>query len=176
MSISLDAKYVAGDKSLLEELSTYLYQSFHNRDDVLAHIAKGVLSFETPLSLFSSFVLEKSHDNKLDLKKGGIFALVHGVRTLSLQYAIRETNTINRIKELNNKGVIDKNFATELIESFDTLSTIRLHAMLESKNSDNYINPKNLQKIEMDLLKDSFKVINKFKKFMSFHFHLEMVR
>ncbi len=176
LSISLDAKYVAGDKSLLEELSTYLYQSFHNRDDVLAHIAKGVLSFETPLSLFSSFVLEKSHDNKLDLKKGGIFALVHGVRTLSLQYAIRETNTINRIKELNNKGVIDKNFATELIESFDTLSTIRLHAMLESKNSDNYINPKNLQKIEMDLLKDSFKVINKFKKFMSFHFHLEMVR
>ncbi|SMP86750.1 CBS domain-containing protein [Epsilonproteobacteria bacterium SCGC AD-308-E02] len=177
LSIFLDAKCVAGDCMLLEELTQYLQSTFHNRDDVLAHIAKAVLNFETPLSLFSSFVLEKSHDNKLDLKKGGIFALVHGVRILSLQYEINETNTIQRIKALNNKGVIDKNFATELMESFDTLSSIRLKAMLEAKdlNEINYINPKKLQKIQMDLLKDSFKVINKFKKFMTFHFHLEMV-
>jgi CBS domain-containing protein len=39
----------------------------------------------------------------------------------------------------------------------------------------NYINPRNLQKNQVDLLKDSFKIINKFKKFMIFHFHLNMV-
>ncbi|QOY54034.1 cyclic nucleotide-binding domain-containing protein [Candidatus Sulfurimonas marisnigri] len=177
LSIFLDAKCVAGNNDLLDELTNYLHHSFHSRDDVLAHLAKAVLSFETPLSLFSSFVLEKSHNNKLDLKKGGIFALVHGIRTLALQYEIHETSTIMRIKELNNKSIIDKNFATELMESFDTLSSIRLKAMLEAKDLEesNYINPKNLQKIQMDLLKDSFKVINKFKKFMSFHFHLNMV-
>jgi len=177
MSIFLDAKCVSGNEELLSELSDYLHYSFRSRTDVLAHTAKAVLSFETPLSLFSSFVLEKNHNNKLDLKKGGIFALVHGVRVLSLEHNIRETNTIERIKELNNKGVIDKEFATELIESFDTLSSIRLKAMLESKEvgEGNYINPKNLAKNQRDLLKDSFKIINKFKKFMSFHFHLEMV-
>ncbi|WP_455756602.1 putative nucleotidyltransferase substrate binding domain-containing protein [Sulfurimonas sp.] len=177
LSIFMDSKCVAGDSSLLDELVLYLHSHFHKRDDVLAHIAKAVLNFETPLSLFSGFVLEKEHNNKLDLKKGGVFALVHGVRTLSLQYEIKQTNTIERIKELNNKGVIDKNFATELIESFDSLSSIRLKAMLESKDLDesNYINPKKLEKIQRDLLKDSFKIINKFKKFMSFHFHLEMV-
>lgn len=177
LSIALDAKCVAGDCFLLDEFAKYLHNSFNNRNDVLAHIAKAVLNFETPLSLFSSFVLEKSHDNKLDLKKGGIFALVHGIRVLSLKHGVQETNTIRRIKALNNKGVIDKNFAAELIESFDTLSSIRLKAMLSSKDLDesNYINPKKLQKNQMDLLKDSFKVINKFKKFMTFHFHLEMV-
>jgi len=177
MSIFLDAKCVSGDKKLLDELTTYLHNSFHSRDDVLAHMAKAVLSFETPLSMFSSFVLEKNHNNKLDLKKGGVFALVHGVRVLSLEYQITETNTIERIKELNNRAIIDKNFATELIESFDTLSSIRLKAMLESKNLEdsNYINPKMLEKNQRDLLKDSFKIINKFKKFMVFHFHLEMV-
>ena len=177
MSIFLDAKCVSGNKELLDELITYLHNSFHSRDDVLAHTAKAVLSFETPLSMFSSFVLEKDHNNKLDLKKGGIFALVHGIRVLSLQYEIIETNTIERIKELNNRGVIDKKFATELIESFDTLSSIRLKAMLESKNIEdsNYVNPKKLEKNQRDLLKDSFKIINKFKKFMVFHFHLEMV-
>jgi CBS domain-containing protein len=177
LSIFLDAKCVAGEKALLDELTTYLHRSFHSRDDVLAHIAKAVLNFETPLSMFSSFVLQKEHDNKLDLKKGGIFALVHGIRTLSLEYEINATNTIERIKELNNIGVIDKNFATELIESFDTLSSIRLKAMLEAKSLDesNYINPRNLEKNQRDLLKDSFKIINKFKKFMNFHFHLNMV-
>lgn len=177
LSIFLDAKCVSGDEKLLSGLITYLHQNFRQRDDVLAHIAKAILNFETPLSMFSGFVLEKEQQNKLDLKKGGLFALVHGVRTLCLQYEITQTNTIERVKELNNKGVIDKNFATELIESFDTLSAIRLKATLEAKSLDemNYINPQSLEKIQRDLLKDSFKIINKFKKFMSFHFHLNMV-
>ncbi len=177
LSIFLDSKFAAGDEALLEELKTYLFKYFNNRGGVLAHIAKAVLSFETPLSLFSGFVLEKEHDNKLDLKKGGIFALVHGVRTLALEYGIRNTNTIERIKELHNRGVIDKNFSTELIESFDSLSAIRLHAMLNSKDmsESNYINPKNLERNQRDLLKGSFKIVNKFKKFVSVHFHLEMV-
>jgi CBS domain-containing protein len=177
LSIFVDAKCVGGDEELLSGLISYLHQHFHQRDDVLAHVAKAILNFDTPLSLFSGFVLEKEHQNKLDLKKGGAFALVHGIRTLCLQYEITQTNTIERIKELNNRGVIDKNFATELIESFDTLSAIRLTAMLEAKSIDesNYINPQNLEKIQRDLLKDSFKIINKFKKFMSFHFHLNMV-
>ena len=177
LSIFLDSKCVAGDSILLDELRDYLHKNFKSRDDVLAHIAKAVLNFETPLSMFSGFVIQKDYQDKLDLKKGGIFALVHGVRTLSLEYEIKQTNTIERIKELNNANVIDKNFATELIESFDTLNAIRLTAMLEAKSVEesNYINPKNLEKIQRDLLKDSFKIINKFKKFMSFHFHLEMV-
>jgi CBS domain-containing protein len=177
LSIFLDSKCVAGDISLLNELREYLHNNFYSRDDVLAHVAKAILHFDTPLSLFSGFVIEKEHDNRLNLKKGGIFALVHGIRTLSLKHGIDATNTIERIKELNNIGVIDKTFATELIESFDTLSSIRLQAMLEAKNIEesNYINPKKLEKIQRDLLKDSFKIINKFKKFMVFHFHLNMV-
>ena len=43
------------------------------------------------------------------------------------------------------------------------------------RSESNYINPKNLEKNQRDLLKDSFKIINKFKKFMTYHFHLEMV-
>ncbi|MEN4052179.1 MULTISPECIES: putative nucleotidyltransferase substrate binding domain-containing protein [Sulfurimonas] len=177
LSIFLDAKSVAGDETYLQTLRNYLYENFSQREDVLAHLAKAVLNFETPLSLFSGFVLEKEHNNKLDLKKGGLFAIVHGVRVLALQYEIDETNTVERIKALNNKGIIDKNFAEELIESFDTISSIRLITLLEAKEleEENYINPKNLSKNQRDLLKDSFKVVNKFKKFMNFHFHLNMV-
>ncbi|QSZ41472.1 CBS domain-containing protein [Sulfurimonas aquatica] len=177
ISIVMDAKVVAGNASLLEELKAYLHNSLMARADILAHVAKAILNFETPLSLFSGFVTDKKDENRLDLKKGGIFAIVHGVRTLSLEFAIKETNTVERIKKLNDRGIIDKTFAMELIESFDTLSSVRLHAMLEagSEESYNQINPHKLSKVQRDLLKDSFKVVNRFKKFISFHFHLEMV-
>ena len=177
LSIFIDAKCAAGNSQLLDELKSYLFHRFEARDDVLAHMARAILYFDTPISLFSGFVTDKKHKNGIDLKKGGIFAIVHGVRCLSLQYKIEATNTIERIKELNNQNVIDKTFAMELIESFDTLSTVRLKAMLEAQNQDemNYINPKNLDKITRDLLKDSFKIVNRFKKFITFHFHLEMV-
>jgi len=179
LSIFADAQCICGNEALLATLNEYLHKRFTSRDDILAHMAKAALSFETPLSLFSGFILDKdSHENEIDLKKGGIFAIVHGIRTLSLENNITQTNTILRIKELNNRGFFDKNFATELIEAYDTLMAIRLKEMLlhpDDFENANFINPSKLEKFERDLLKDSFKVVNTFKKFLTYHFHLNMV-
>lgn len=179
LSIFLDAHFICGNETLLQTLNTYLHQRFTNRDDIMAHLAKSVLNFETPLSLFSGFILEKdAHQNQIDLKKGGIFAIVHGIRTLALENNIIQTNTILRIKELNNRGLFDKTFATELIEAYDTLLGIRLKAMLSHPDdfvNANFIDPSKLEKLERDLLKDSFKVVNTLKKFLTYHFHLNMV-
>lgn len=177
LCIFLDASPVAGDMKLLEECKTYLWNRFEGRSDVLAHLGKGALAFETPLTFFSGFVLGKSeHESELDIKKGGIFAIVHGIRILALEFRIETTNTIMRIKELNNAGLFDKQFASELIEAFDTLLSLRLRSMLQHQPAaGNYVNPKKLSKIERDLLKDSFKVVNTFKKFLTYHYHLGMV-
>lgn len=179
LSIFADAHFICGDEALVESLSEYLHKRFTSRDDILSHLAKSALNFETPLSLFSGFILDKdAHHNEIDLKKGGIFAIVHGVRILALENNITQTNTILRIKELNNRGLFDKTFATELIEAYDTLSGIRLKAMLmhpDDFENANFIDPSKLDKFERDLLKDSFKVVNTFKKFLTYHFHLNMV-
>jgi len=179
LSIFLDAQCVAGDETLLDECREYLTQRFEGRSDVLAHLAKAALSFETPLSLFSGFVLGRAeHESELDIKKGGIFAIVHGVRILALEHKIDATNTNERIKELNNVGIFDKRFASELIEAYDTLLEIRLRSMLSQKqmtDEQNYVNLKLFSKTDRDLLKDAFKIVNTFKKFLTYHFHLGMV-
>ena len=63
--------------------------------------------------------------------------------------------------------------------AFNFLTNINLKSNLEKldKNEkvDNYINPNNLNTMEKDLLKDSFKIINKFKKKLEFHFKLNYV-
>jgi CBS domain-containing protein len=179
LSIFLDAQCVAGDEKLLVACRDSLFGQFEGRSDTLAHLAKAALAFETPLSLFSGFVLGRAeHESEFDIKKGGIFAMVHGIRILSLEHKITQTNTTERIKELNNIGLFDKRFASELIEAYDTLLSIRLHFMLAQKpgnDEKNYVNPKLLSKAERDLLKDAFKIVNTFKKFLTYHFHLGMV-
>lgn len=178
LSIFLDASCVAGDEKLLDVCKQYTNEHFEGRSDTLAHLAKSALAFETPLTLFSRFVLGRSfHEGELDIKKGGIFAIVHGVRVLALEHKILDTNTTQRIKELNNAGLFDKQFASELIEAYDTLLWIRLRSMLLQQNNQtqNFVNPKLFSKTDRDLLKDAFKVVNAFKKFLTYHFHLEMV-
>jgi len=179
LSIFVDASCVAANSLLLNECDDYLREHFQGRSDVMAHLAKAALSFETPLSLFSGFVLGRSdHESELDIKKGGIFAIVHGVRVLALEHKIAHTNTTQRIKELNNSGLFDKHFASELIEAYDTLLSVRLRSMLAQKQTSteqNYVNPNHFSKMDRDLLKDAFKIVNTFKKFLIYHFHLEMV-
>ncbi len=179
LSIFLDAQCVAGDETLLDKCQNYLFENFEGRSDILAHLAKAALAFETPLSLIGSFVLGRAeHVSEFDIKKGGIFAIVHGVRILALEHKISLTNTTERIKELNNLGLFDRAFANELIEAYDTLLSIRLHFILAQKqgsDEQNYVNPKLLSKAEKDLLKDAFKIVNTFKKFLTYHFHLGMV-
>ncbi|MCI4405743.1 MAG: CBS domain-containing protein, partial [Sulfuricurvum sp.] len=109
LSIFLDAHCVAGDSKLLSECRSFLFEHFEGRSDILAHAAKAALAFETPLSLIGGFVLGRAeHGSEFDIKKGGIFAIVHGIRMLSLEHKIEHTNTTERIKELNNLGLFDR--------------------------------------------------------------------
>ena len=181
LAIFYDALCVAGDKYLLLQLKKHLSKIASNSKVFFTFFAKPVLNFATPLGMFSNFVVDKKeHKNELDIKKGGIFPIVHGVRALSLEKSINKTNTVDRIKDLNNAGVIDKEFAGELIEGFTFLLSLRLKYRLEKIDSvqelDNYINPNKLNILEKDLLKDSFKIVDKFKKFISYHFNLDRLR
>jgi len=76
--------------------------------------------------------------------------------------------------------ILEKKFASELIESFDALINLKLKDRLSdlnnSKNSaHNIITISRLNKLELDLLKDSFKIVNSFKKFIVHHFRCDIV-
>lgn len=176
-AIFFDAKAVAGEATILDNVKEYLSQISSTSPAFFSHFAKSALAFETPLGFFAEFVVsKKDHKDELDIKKGGIFAIVQGARSLALEYNIKETNTIERLKDLNDAGIIDREFATELIEAFTYLLNLRLKTRLDKIDRgltpDNYINPNKLNKLEKDLLKDSFKIVDKFKKFLSYHYKL----
>jgi len=179
MAIFFDSTPVAGKQSLHTELIDYLFRKVEQTPSILMHFARAIETFESPLGLFSQFVHDKAHKNEIDIKKGALFALIHGVRSLALEHQIRATNTTLRIKELNNIGFLSKEDATELMEALEVFNTLRLHSQLgqlaKGEKIDNYISVVNLGKLERDLLKEALKTVNKFKKIVSYHFHLSIV-
>ena len=180
LAIFFDAVSVGGDDTLLINTKEYLLSSTHYAPSFYSYFARPILQFETPLGIFANFIVgKKEHKNELDIKKGGIFPIVHGVRSLAIEYGIKETNTVERLKALNNKGVIDRETTSELIESFTFLLGLRLKFRLKKIDSkqklDNYINPNELNSLEKDLLKDSFKIVDSFKKFTTYHYKLNML-
>ena len=74
---------------------------------------------------------------------------------------------------------LSKERADELLEAFDVVNTLRLKSQLENlrdgKKIDNEIDTHGLGKIERDLLKDSFKIVNDFKKFISHDFKIDKI-
>ena len=177
MAIFFDSSAVAGKRELHGELIDYLILKMSEKQQVLMHFAKAIENFESPLGLFSQFVHDKGHKNEIDIKKGALFAVIHGIRALALEHGIKATNTSVRIKELNNVGYLSKEDATNLMEALEVLNTLRLHAQLEQlsrgEKMDNYIDVVHIGKLERDLLKEALKTVNSFKKTVVYHYHLE---
>jgi CBS domain-containing protein len=104
LAIFYDSLCVAGDKYLLIQLKEHLSSESKKMGMFYTFFAKPVLNFATPLSMFANFVVDKKeHKDELDIKKGGIFPIVHGVRALALEKNITRTNTVHRLKELNER-------------------------------------------------------------------------
>ena len=180
MAIFFDAFAVAGNISIFKELRDYLKEQINQHKEFLPHFARSIESFESPLGLFSRFVSkDEGHKDEIDIKKGALFAIIHGVRALSLEHGIHITNTTERIKALNNIGYMSKEDAEDLLETLEAINTLRLHAQLEKlekgKIIDNYISLPDLGKLERDMLKEALKTVENFKKRVSYHFHLSMV-
>lgn len=175
LAIFFDSFAVAGNKELLINLKDDLFNKLFNQDVFMAYFSRATLTFDTPNTL--TYIMSKSQT--IDIKKAAVFPIVQGIRSLALREKIRETTTVKRIKILEDKKILEKDKAAELLEAFDVVNTLRLKSQLENiqnkKEINNEINTQALGKIERDLLKDSFKIVNEFKKFISYTFRIDKI-
>lgn len=175
LAIFFDSFAVAGDKELLINLKDNLFNKLHDKDVFMAYFARATLAFDTPTTI-SNF-MTKTHF--IDIKKAAVFPIVQGIRSLALRERIRETTTVKRIKILEEKKILEKSKAAELIEAFDVVNTLRLKSQLDDiqagKKINNEIDTHALGKIERDLLKDSFKIVIEFKKFINYVFKIDKI-
>ncbi len=179
MAIFFDSICVAGSIELHTDLRIYLIEQINGQPILLKHFAKSIDSFDEALGIFSTFSTKKGHKNEIDIKQTALFPLIHGIRSLSLEFGIMSTNTFDRIKELNNNGFLSREDAQDIIESLEIINTIRLHSAIREQNFGdeitNFVSLSSMGKIQRDVLKDALKTISHFKKLLKYHFNLHMV-
>ena len=182
IAIFYDALCVSGDIEMIKELKNYLFKISSNSQSFYTNFARVINSFDVPLGFFDGFVFnskDEKHKDEIDIKRGGIFIIVQGIRSLSIQNRVLNTNTIKRINSLKELKVLDDESAKELIMAFNILNSLKLKASLEKLDKkekiDNFVNPNRLTIMEKDLLKESFKIVNKLKKRLENHFKLNYV-
>lgn len=169
LAIMADAHAVAGNRELLVPISEHLHQIMFNNMLTLQEFTRPALQFSLPLTLFGNV---KSDKQGLDVKSGGIFPIVHGIRTLALEYHITASNTFARIDALAQKNILEPDTADNLTEALRLFFKLRLNQQLDNQHSHNRIDLKQLERSERDLLRHSFHVVKKFKQFLGYHYQI----
>jgi CBS domain-containing protein len=171
-AIFFDFRSVFGDKTLADGLEEYVHKKIKGKSLFMSYFVSEGLKFKPPLTFFKGFVVERSgeHKGKLDLKKGGIFPITHGIRCLSLFNGILERNTYDRVRVLMERGILEENFGRDLLEAYRFLNMLRFREqadkIIKGKEPNNYIDPEKLSKQEKGLLKDAFRVVENFQEFL----------
>lgn len=179
LAIFLDSHPISGDPKLLETVKQALFKLINDNQFLLARFASAIESISSEAGWWNRLLTLGSDnvDHRINLKKAGIFAIVHGIRSLALENHISINSTVGRIQELVQMHKLPKDLAGELVESLHLLMELRLKGGLSeletSKEVSGEIDTSGLSTLERDLLKDSLSVVKRFKLFLRQHFRLE---
>jgi CBS domain-containing protein len=123
-----------------------------------------------PIGFFKHFIVEKTgkYKDRLNIKLYGLVPLITCIKILSLQHGLKETNTLERIEGLTEKGVISPGHKEALEQAFETLLTLKIQNNLidigQGKDFCNYVNPADLFSRMKQLLKEAFLAVSELQK------------
>jgi len=175
-SIFFDFRGGYGDFTLIDQLRRHLFDALGGWSGFFRHLTENALHFKPPLGFFRNFVVESKgkHRNSFDIKQA-MLPVVDFARIHALKNGIAETNTVDRLYQLQKRGVLSEKDYTDISRSYSFMMQLRfvrqISAIIEENGKpDNYINPKKLSRIEQTMLKEIFKRVEDFQTKMSFEF------
>lgn len=148
-------------KTLLDKMS--------GNKNFMRGLAADFLSVAPPLSFFRNEIVEAdgATSTRLDLENRLAEPIVDFARIMSFKYKITETNTLSRLKSLNEVGAISQGLFSEAMEAFEFQTQLILMNQLRSLAINNVpgyiIDPTDLTDLEKRTLKETFDLIGRFQ-------------
>ena len=180
LAIFMDAHAVCGDAHLLEDVQGALMKLATDNDAMLNRFAAAIDAFGSSTGWWNRLLGLGEDEQRLNLKKEGIFPLVHGVRSLALAHRVTETSTAGRITALVAGGHLAADMGADLTDSLHFFMGLKLKAGLAEldtgKPVTGAVDLARLSSLDRDLLKDTLGVVKRFKALLRHRFHLEGAR
>ncbi|MEJ6978858.1 DUF294 nucleotidyltransferase-like domain-containing protein [Pedobacter sp. P351] len=168
-STFFDCRYIYGEKSIMDELHTFLDKELQKPLGQLFYIlAKNALQYEPPLTFFKNIRTQTVGKQEVFDIKTAMTPIVDLVRVYALKERIFKVNTGERLKALKEKEVFSETAFHELSQSYYFLMGMRLKSqavqIIHDKHlPDNYIDLRTITKIEQVTLIEIFKTIENFQ-------------
>lgn len=176
-----DLRVLHGDVTFELELRNHICECVRNNSIFLPSMARNIVRFKTPLGMFGRFIVEKKGDQrgKLDLKKGGLFALTRGVSLIALESGIMGGTTWSKLERLHYLHVVSEHDLETISNAFTFLVKMRLNKQLiattAGKVVDNYVDPMVLMDRERDQLREALRGVDTLLNILRSRYQLDMM-
>jgi len=178
-TIFFDLRAIWGPVQGCQSLRSELLSMIRGNDMFQRMMAQSAMQHRPPLGgLFRNFALDKKGVEKdtLDLKIKGLTPFVDGIRVLALAHGIESSNTLERIRQLVSKGVIERLDGDAYAEAYHFIQLIRMQQHQQQARSElaysNRIYPDELNHLDRRILRESFRQAQRLQASLTFRYQL----
>jgi CBS domain-containing protein len=181
LAIFWDAVAVAGNPEPLAQAKAELIALMRGEQVLLARFAHLIETFAAPnVGLLGTLMVSVGlGTDEIDIKRSGVFPVVHGVRTLAIERGIIAESTAARISALVEAGALDTTFGRELLGALRVFMELRLRAQLEARRRgtperEAVVRLGQLSAVDRDLLRDGLRIVRQFRDLIGTRFNFRL--
>ncbi len=174
-SIFFDYEIAFGEQKIEEAIENVIFNSVKNNTLFFDFLGNDALKNNSPFTFFKNFNIEEQGINKdkFDIKTKGLMPLIDGARLFILSFNIKGiNNTYLRFKQLAITDPKNSEIYLNCADSFLILSKFRTIEGLKNDNSGQFINLKELSKVDKENLKNALIPMRELEELIKSKFQL----
>ncbi|WP_174244844.1 putative nucleotidyltransferase substrate binding domain-containing protein [Pseudomonas sp. S35] len=177
-SIYFDLRVVWGDEQGCEHLRQSVLDQVADNRLFQRMLAENALRQRPPVGRFREFVLTRKNGEKatLDLKVQGLTPFVDGARLLALANGIHANNTLERLRQLVLKDVIEPLDGAAYEEAYHFIQQTRMqqHQLQTRENQpySNRVDPDSLNHLDRRILRESLRQAQRLQSSLTLRYQL----
>nr|WP_256835818.1 putative nucleotidyltransferase substrate binding domain-containing protein [Pseudomonas oleovorans] len=177
-SIYFDLRTIWGPDEGCEQLREELLRRVASNSLFQKMLAENALRQRPPVGRFRDFVVARSGADKdtLDLKVQGLTPFVDGARLLALANGIGAVGTLERLRALITKGVIDALDGAAYEEAYHFIQQTRMQQhQLQARDElpySNRVDPDHLNHLDRRILRESFRQAQRLQSSLAMRYQL----
>ncbi len=177
-TIYFDLRAIWGPSEGCEQLRANMLEEVGESRLFQRMMAENALRHRPPVGRFRDFVVTRKGDGKatLDLKVQGLTPFVDGARLLALGHGITACNTLDRLRQLGEKDVIDEKDGAAYEEAYHFIQQTRMQQhqqqAREGRPYSNRLDPDTLNHLDRRILRESFRQAQRLQSSLAVRYQL----
>ncbi|MCP9337286.1 putative nucleotidyltransferase substrate binding domain-containing protein [Stutzerimonas xanthomarina] len=177
-TIYFDLRAVWGPSEGCEQLRSDMLEEVGGSRLFQRMMAENALRHRPPVGRFRDFVVTRKGDGKatLDLKVQGLTPFVDGARLLALGHGITACNTLDRLRQLVEKDIVDEKDGAAYEEAYQFIQQTRMQQHQQQARDgqpySNRLDPDTLNHLDRRILRESFRQAQRLQSSLAVRYQL----